>query len=75
MLIVGLLVAGAGSGDDGFGGFDHGGRELQLVGQVRLEDGPALVGVGAVEADDDRGVDGDPAEGLRRCRWPPLRPW
>ena len=36
----------------------------QLVGLVFGQDGPALVGVGAVEADDDRARRSDPAQGL-----------
>ena len=49
------------------------GCDLQLVGQVGLEDRPALVGVGAVEADDDRARRWRPGRAPRRCRWPPLR--
>ena len=37
--------------------FEHRGLHLEGIAEVRLEDRPPLVGVGAVEADDDRGVD------------------
>ena len=43
---------------------EHGGLHLQLVGQVGFEDLATLVGVGAVEADHDRGVDLHPLERL-----------
>ena len=43
------------------GRVEHGGLHLQPVGQMRLEDRSALVGVRAVEADHDRRVDRRPA--------------
>ena len=66
MLIgLGLPVRGvAREGDGGACGVEHGGLELEPIREVGLQDRPPLVGQGAVEADDDRCLDLDPAEGL-----------